>query len=72
VLRGDYERRFSARLMAKDLGLIHDLAERLEVPIEACELARERFRRLVDEGHGDADFSYLVALESEAAGAPVG
>jgi 3-hydroxyisobutyrate dehydrogenase-like beta-hydroxyacid dehydrogenase len=71
VLRGDFARRFSARLMAKDLGLIADLAARLDVPVEACALARERFRRLVDAGHGEADFSYLVALEAEAAGAPL-
>jgi 3-hydroxyisobutyrate dehydrogenase len=71
VLCGDHERRFSAELMCKDIGLIQSLAERLEVPIEAGKLARERFDRVVAAGHGGSDFSVIVALESEAAGAPV-
>jgi len=72
VLQGDYERRFSAGLMCKDLRLIEHLAAQVQVPIAACELARKRFERMVEAGHGDRDFSYLVALESEAAGASVG
>ena len=71
VLRGDYERRFSAGLMSKDLRLVESLAAELEVPIAACDLARKRFERMVDAGHGERDFSYLVALESEAAGTSV-
>jgi 3-hydroxyisobutyrate dehydrogenase-like beta-hydroxyacid dehydrogenase len=71
VLRADYERRFSTELMVKDLRLIESLAAELGVPITACELAGERFGRMVDAGHGHLDFSYLVALEAEAAGTSV-
>jgi 3-hydroxyisobutyrate dehydrogenase-like beta-hydroxyacid dehydrogenase len=71
VLRADYERRFATELMVKDLRLIESLAGELDVPIAACELAGERFGRMVADGYGDLDFSYLVALEAEAAGTSV-
>jgi 3-hydroxyisobutyrate dehydrogenase-like beta-hydroxyacid dehydrogenase len=69
VFRGDYERRFSLDLMAKDMGLIADLAEELEVPVPALELAAAEFGRAIAAGYGNHDFSVVAALEAQAAGA---
>jgi 3-hydroxyisobutyrate dehydrogenase-like beta-hydroxyacid dehydrogenase len=71
VLRDDYSRRFSIELMCKDLRLIGELAEGLGVPIDACELAQETFARALADGYGDSDFSRVVALHAQAAGAPL-
>lgn len=68
VLRDDYSRRFALELMCKDMGLIHDLAERLEVPIESCDLARETFERAAAAGYGDSDFSIVAALYAREVG----
>lgn len=69
VLRADYSPRFALRLMCKDMRLVHDLATRLEVPIEACELARRTFEQARAAGYEDVDFSVVAALHARAAGA---
>lgn len=72
VFRDDYERRFSLDLMCKDMRLVAELADRLEVPIPACEVARDSFERAVADGYGGDDFSRAVELHARAAGAPLG
>ena len=69
AFRGDYGRRFSLDLMAKDMGLIAGLAAELEVPVPALELAAATFARAIAAGYGDHDFSVVAALQAQAAGA---
>jgi 3-hydroxyisobutyrate dehydrogenase-like beta-hydroxyacid dehydrogenase len=69
VFRGDYARRFSLDLMLKDMGLIEALAGRLGVSTPALDVAAARFERAVDEGYGGSDFSLVVALAAQDAGA---
>jgi 3-hydroxyisobutyrate dehydrogenase-like beta-hydroxyacid dehydrogenase len=71
VLAGRTEADFAVRNMFKDTRLIEQYAERLGVPLEAGALASKTFEQVRDAGHGDADFSILVALRAAAAGAPL-
>jgi 3-hydroxyisobutyrate dehydrogenase-like beta-hydroxyacid dehydrogenase len=69
VFRGDYSRRFSLELMAKDMGLIRALAEPLGVPTPALDVAAAAFDRAVAEGYGGFDFSLTVPLRARDVGA---
>ena len=60
AFRGDYRRRFGIDLMCKDLGLIADLATRLDVDTPALRLARATFEEARLDGHGNDDFSIVV------------
>jgi 2-hydroxy-3-oxopropionate reductase len=71
VLAGNDETHFAVRLMAKDMRLVGEYADQLGVPHDAGELARQTFDRVQEEGHGDRDFSVLVALRAAEAGAPL-
>jgi 3-hydroxyisobutyrate dehydrogenase-like beta-hydroxyacid dehydrogenase len=71
VLAGRTEADFAVRNMFKDTRLIEQYAERIGVPLEAGELALRTFEGLRDAGFGDRDFSILVALRAQAAGAPL-
>jgi 3-hydroxyisobutyrate dehydrogenase-like beta-hydroxyacid dehydrogenase len=68
AFRGDYERRFSLHLMAKDMGLIAGLADELGVPVPALELAAATFARAIAAGYGEHDFSVVAALHAQAVG----
>lgn len=72
VFCDDYGRRFSLDLMCKDMRLIAGLADRLEVPIPACEVARDTFERAVAAGYGGDDFSRAVELHARDAGTRLG
>ena len=69
VFRGDYARRFSLELMAKDMGLIRALAEPLGVPTPALDVAAAAFDRAVAAGYGAFDFSLTVPLRAGEVGA---
>lgn len=58
----DYRPGFSAALMAKDLGLSQEAAATAgaETPLGAQALAL--YRRYVEDGHGDADFSGIIRM----------
>jgi 3-hydroxyisobutyrate dehydrogenase-like beta-hydroxyacid dehydrogenase len=71
VLAGELDAHFAVRWMSKDTALIAAYAERLGVPLEAGALAQRTFDEVLAAGHGDKDFSVLVALRAQAAGAPL-
>ena len=62
---------FAIRLMAKDMGLVQDYADRLGVTSPAGKLAQEIFTDLRDQGLGDRDFSYLAEVRAQQAGTHV-
>ena len=68
AFEGDYRRRFGVDLMCKDLGLIADLATRLDVATPSLELARATFAEAQRDGHGDHDFSIVVHRAARRAG----
>lgn len=71
ILAGRTEADFAVRLMCKDLRVIAEYADELGVPLRAAALARESYEEARDRGHGDRDFSVLVALRAAEVGAPI-
>jgi 3-hydroxyisobutyrate dehydrogenase-like beta-hydroxyacid dehydrogenase len=72
ILKDPSETHFAVELMAKDMGLVRELAEANGVPLEAGALAEKTFTALRDAGDGARDFSILLARRAEAAGASLG
>lgn len=72
ILSDPSQTHFAVELMAKDMGLVRELAEAVGVPLEAGALAEKTFTKLRDAGDGGRDFSILLARRAEAAGASLG
>jgi 3-hydroxyisobutyrate dehydrogenase-like beta-hydroxyacid dehydrogenase len=72
ILEDPSQTHFAVELMAKDMGLVRELAEANGVPLEAGALAEKTFTALRDAGDGARDFSILLARRAEAAGASLG
>lgn len=72
ILKDPSQTHFAVELMAKDMGLVRELAEENGVPLEAGALAEKTFTELRDQGDGARDFSILLARRAEAAGASLG
>jgi 3-hydroxyisobutyrate dehydrogenase-like beta-hydroxyacid dehydrogenase len=72
VLAGRLDADFAVDLMVKDMDVLAAYAAELDVRLRAGQLAREIFTELRDAGHGDQDFSVLVAISAAEAGVPLG
>jgi 3-hydroxyisobutyrate dehydrogenase-like beta-hydroxyacid dehydrogenase len=72
ILADPSQTHFAVELMAKDMGLVRELAEESGVELEAGALAEKTFTELRDAGDGGRDFSILLARRAEAAGASLG
>jgi 3-hydroxyisobutyrate dehydrogenase-like beta-hydroxyacid dehydrogenase len=72
ILKDPSQTHFAVELMAKDMGLVRELAEENGVELEAGALAEKTFTELRDAGDGNRDFSILLARRAEAAGASLG
>jgi 3-hydroxyisobutyrate dehydrogenase-like beta-hydroxyacid dehydrogenase len=72
ILKDPSQTHFAVELMAKDMGLVRELAEENGVELEAGALAEKTFTALRDQGDGGRDFSILLARRAEAAGASLG
>jgi 3-hydroxyisobutyrate dehydrogenase-like beta-hydroxyacid dehydrogenase len=72
ILSDPSQTHFAVELMAKDMGLVRELAEANGVELEAGALAEKTFTALRDQGDGGRDFSILLARRAEAAGASLG
>jgi 3-hydroxyisobutyrate dehydrogenase len=72
ILKDPSQTHFAVELMAKDMGLVRELAEANGVNLEAGALAEKTFTALRDAGDGNRDFSILLARRAEAAGATLG
>jgi 3-hydroxyisobutyrate dehydrogenase-like beta-hydroxyacid dehydrogenase len=72
ILADPSQTHFAVELMAKDMGLVRELAEANGVDLEAGALAEKTFTELREKGDGARDFSILLARRAEAAGASLG
>jgi 3-hydroxyisobutyrate dehydrogenase-like beta-hydroxyacid dehydrogenase len=72
ILEDPSQTHFAVELMAKDMGLVRELAEANGVELEAGALAEKTFTDLRDAGDGGRDFSILLARRAEAVGASLG
>jgi 3-hydroxyisobutyrate dehydrogenase len=68
ILSGTYDIGFTLDLACKDLGLVHQLAADLEVPIELAELVERRFARARQRYGGDAWSPRVVQLLEDQVG----
>jgi 3-hydroxyisobutyrate dehydrogenase-like beta-hydroxyacid dehydrogenase len=68
----DFKPATPVKLLLKDLGLIHDEAKGVNVPLFLGSVAEQRFLEATAKGHGDEDMAALVRLWEEAAGSTVG
>lgn len=59
---------FSARLMAKDLGLALDVAEKLKMSAPTVALTKQMLESLVAQGHGEKDVMALLLQAESMAG----
>ena len=67
IFAGHYDPSFTLDLCVKDLGLIHELAEEVEVPIELSSLAQDIFKRSREKYGGDqAELLVVKQLEEQA------
>ncbi|WP_026412602.1 NAD(P)-dependent oxidoreductase [Actinomadura oligospora] len=57
VLTGDYTPSFTVRNGEKDMRLITEAAASANVRLDMAEAARARFRRAIEQGHGDLDIA---------------
>jgi len=68
----DFKPATPVKLLLKDLGLIHDEAKGVNVPLLLGSLAEQRFLEATARGHGDEDMAALVRLWEDAAGTEIG
>ena len=71
VLSRRFEPHFSLKWMHKDLGLMLDSAQDLQVPLPATALVRELFGAAIAMGHGEQDFAAAITLLETLAGVKV-
>src|SRR6266545_705809 len=71
MMKRDFTAATSVRLLLKDLGIIHDEARRLGVPLLLGGLAEQRFLEADPRGWGQQDMAALVQLWEEPAGTQV-
>ncbi|TDC46974.1 NAD(P)-dependent oxidoreductase [Actinomadura sp. KC345] len=57
MLAGDFEPSFAVRNAEKNTRLIHESAEAAGIRVDVNDAAGARFRRVIDQGHGDEDMA---------------
>jgi 3-hydroxyisobutyrate dehydrogenase/2-hydroxy-3-oxopropionate reductase len=71
VLGRRFEPHFSLKWMHKDLGLMLESAQELDVPLPVTALVRELFGASMAMGHGEEDFAAAITLLESLAGVEV-
>ena len=71
VLQRRFEPNFSLKWMHKDLGLMLESGQELNVPLPATALVHELFGASVAMGHGEEDFASAITLLETLAGVEV-
>ncbi|TDD72514.1 NAD(P)-dependent oxidoreductase [Actinomadura darangshiensis] len=57
MLAGDFEASFAVRNAEKNTRLIHESAEAAGIRVDVNDAAGARFRRVIEQGHGDEDMA---------------
>lgn len=68
MLQNEFEKGFKQALLLKDLKIIRDLAQELNITMGIVDLAIRDYQQLVDAGQGNNDISGLITLKRKAAG----
>ena len=71
IFSRNFKTAFSLRWMHKDLGLIMESANELNVPVPATAVVRELYGASIAKGHADEDYCSAITLLEEWAGVEV-
>ena len=71
VLRREFDPAFSVKWMHKDIGLMLDSANELNVPVPLTALTRQMFQAAIAKGHGEEDICATIKVLEDLAGVEV-
>jgi 3-hydroxyisobutyrate dehydrogenase/2-hydroxy-3-oxopropionate reductase len=71
IFRRDFSTNFSVRWMHKDIGLMLDTGNELNVPLPLTSLTQQVFRATIAKGFGDDDICSTIKMLEEIAGVEV-
>jgi 3-hydroxyisobutyrate dehydrogenase-like beta-hydroxyacid dehydrogenase len=71
VFRRDFTTNFSTRWMHKDVGLVLETGDEMNVPLPLTALTQQQFRTAIARGLGDLDFCSTIQILEELAGVTV-
>jgi len=71
VLRRDFSTNLSVKWMHKDIGLMLESADELQVPLPLTGLTQQMFRAAIAKGYGEQDICSTVKVLEEIAGVEV-
>jgi 3-hydroxyisobutyrate dehydrogenase-like beta-hydroxyacid dehydrogenase len=71
VLRRDFSTNFSVKWMHKDIGLMLESANELEVPLPLTGLTQQMFRAAIAKGYGEEDICSTIKVLEDIAGVEV-
>jgi 3-hydroxyisobutyrate dehydrogenase/2-hydroxy-3-oxopropionate reductase len=71
VFRRDFATNFSVRWMHKDIGLMLDSGQELEVPLPLTGLTQQMFRAAIAKGYAEEDICSTIKVLEEIAGTQV-
>ena len=71
VFRRDFKTNFAVKWMFKDIGLMLQSGEELNVPLPLTALTRQMFQAAISMGHGDEDFCSTIKVLEDIAGIEV-
>jgi 3-hydroxyisobutyrate dehydrogenase-like beta-hydroxyacid dehydrogenase len=71
IFRRDFTTNFSVKWMHKDIGLMLQSGEELNVPLPLTALSRQMFQAAISTGHGDEDICSTIKVLEEMAGIEV-
>lgn len=71
VLQRNFETNFSVKWMHKDIGLMLESAQELDVPLPLTGLTQQMFRAAIAKGHGEEDICSTIKVLEDFAGIEV-
>ena len=71
VFNRDFSTKFSVKWMHKDIGLMLDSANELQVPLPLTGLTQQMFRAAIAKGHGEEDICSTIKVLEEIVGVTV-
>lgn len=71
IINRDFTPAFGTAMLAKDLGLIYELAKELQIPTPVMASVREMIHMAVVKGYGDEDVCSVIKCYEELAGVEI-
>lgn len=71
VLKRQFDPAFSVKWMHKDIGLMLDSANELQVPVPLTALTRQMFQAAIAQGHGEEDICATIKVLEDLVGVEV-